>query len=42
MSNPGQISNLDGDESISEERLKRYLIRGLHKEYIPFVTSIQR
>ncbi|KAK3039235.1 hypothetical protein RJ639_027939 [Escallonia herrerae] len=29
------------DEPISEARLRRYLIRGLRKEYMPFVTSVQ-
>ncbi|KAK3014564.1 hypothetical protein RJ639_010178 [Escallonia herrerae] len=31
----------DMDDPISEARLRRYLIRGLRKEYIPFVTSVQ-
>ncbi|KAK3025135.1 hypothetical protein RJ639_043917 [Escallonia herrerae] len=35
------ISQLDMDEPISEARLRRYLIRGLRKEYMPFVTSVQ-
>ncbi|KAK3022504.1 hypothetical protein RJ639_046781 [Escallonia herrerae] len=32
---------LDMDEPISEARVRRYLIRGLRKEYMPFVTSVQ-
>ncbi|KAK3001904.1 LOW QUALITY PROTEIN: hypothetical protein RJ639_022194 [Escallonia herrerae] len=32
---------IDTDEKISEARLRRYLVRGLQKEYGPFVTSIQ-
>ncbi|KAK3021915.1 hypothetical protein RJ639_045209 [Escallonia herrerae] len=36
-----EISQLDMDEPISEARLRRYLIRGLRKEYMPFVTSVQ-
>lgn len=36
-----EISELDTDEKISEARLRRFLIRGLKKEYSPFVTSIQ-
>ncbi|KAK3005199.1 hypothetical protein RJ639_016441 [Escallonia herrerae] len=36
-----EISELDVDEPVSEARLRRYLIRGLRKEYMPFVTSVQ-
>ena len=36
-----EISEIDTNEKISEARLRRYLIRGLRKEYGPFVTSIQ-
>ncbi|KAL4280021.1 hypothetical protein GQ457_03G014930 [Hibiscus cannabinus] len=36
-----EISELDTEEKISDARLRRFLIRGLKKEYIPFVTSIQ-
>ncbi|KAL4303890.1 hypothetical protein GQ457_10G000190 [Hibiscus cannabinus] len=36
-----EISELDVEEKISEARIRRFLIRGLKKEYIPFVTSIQ-
>ncbi|KAF2307597.1 hypothetical protein GH714_030039 [Hevea brasiliensis] len=36
-----EISELDANEKISEARLRRFLIRGLKKEYTPFVTSIQ-
>ena len=35
-----EISETDADEKISEARLRRYLARGLRKEYGPFVTSI--
>ncbi|KAF2320631.1 hypothetical protein GH714_029270 [Hevea brasiliensis] len=31
----------NANEKISEARLRRFLIRGLKKEYTPFVTSIQ-
>ncbi|KAK3002472.1 hypothetical protein RJ639_022112 [Escallonia herrerae] len=34
-------SEIDADEKISEARLRRYLVRGLKKEYGHFVTSIQ-
>lgn len=36
-----EISELDADEKIIETRMQRFLIRGLRKEYAPFVTSIQ-
>lgn len=36
-----EISILDAEEPISEARMKRHIIRGLKKEYVPFVTSIQ-
>ncbi|XP_059281162.1 uncharacterized protein LOC132034831 [Lycium ferocissimum] len=36
-----EISELDPEEKIGEARLRRFLIRGLKKEYNPFVTSIQ-
>ncbi|KAH0765121.1 hypothetical protein KY285_000992 [Solanum tuberosum] len=36
-----EISKLDATEKISAVRLRRFLIRGLNKEYTPFVTSIQ-
>ncbi|KAL4347792.1 hypothetical protein GQ457_17G001580 [Hibiscus cannabinus] len=36
-----EISELDTKEKISDARLRRFLIRGLKREYIPFVTSIQ-
>ncbi|KAK3011851.1 hypothetical protein RJ639_010447, partial [Escallonia herrerae] len=35
------VAQLDVDEPVSEARLRRYLIRGLMKEYMPFVTSVQ-
>ncbi|XP_022949820.1 uncharacterized protein LOC111453107 [Cucurbita moschata] len=31
----------DAEEPVSEARLRRYLIRGLRKEFMPFVSSIQ-
>ncbi|XP_071687311.1 uncharacterized protein [Rutidosis leptorrhynchoides] len=31
---------IDTNDKISESRLRRYLIRGLKKEYVPFITSI--
>lgn len=36
-----EISELDANEKINEARVRRFLIRGLKKEYAPFVTSIQ-
>ncbi|KAL4388206.1 hypothetical protein GQ457_09G012020 [Hibiscus cannabinus] len=36
-----EISELDIEEKISEARIRHFLIRGLKKEYFPFVTSIQ-
>jgi hypothetical protein len=36
-----EISALDSEEPISEARMKRHIIRGLKREYIPYVTSIQ-
>jgi len=36
-----EISELDPDEKICEARLRRFLIRGLKKEYNLFITSIQ-
>ncbi|XP_071728349.1 uncharacterized protein [Rutidosis leptorrhynchoides] len=36
-----EILEIDDKEKISESRLRRYLIRGLKKEYVPFITSIQ-
>ncbi|XP_071709236.1 uncharacterized protein [Rutidosis leptorrhynchoides] len=36
-----EISKIDDNEKISESRLRRYLIRGFKKEYVPFITSIQ-
>ncbi|KAG8364043.1 hypothetical protein BUALT_Bualt19G0085100 [Buddleja alternifolia] len=34
-----EISELD--EPIKEPRVRRYLIRGMRKEYMPFITSVQ-
>ena len=36
-----EISELDAEEPVSDAR-RRYLIRGLQKEFMPFVSSIQR
>ncbi|ESQ28678.1 hypothetical protein EUTSA_v10019725mg [Eutrema salsugineum] len=36
-----EINTLNPEESISEVRLKRSIIRGLQPEYTPFVTSVQ-
>ncbi|KAH7691722.1 hypothetical protein IHE45_01G017400 [Dioscorea alata] len=36
-----EISEIDVNEKISEALLRSYLIRGLRKEYGPFITSIQ-
>ncbi|KAJ7962110.1 Retrovirus-related Pol polyprotein from transposon TNT 1-94 [Quillaja saponaria] len=36
-----EISELDVEEKISEARIRRFLSRGVKKEYSPFVTSIQ-
>ncbi|XP_077237213.1 uncharacterized protein LOC143878884 [Tasmannia lanceolata] len=36
-----KISLLDPKEPISEARMKWHIIRGLKREYIPYVTSIQ-
>ena len=36
-----KISELDAEEPVSDARLWRYLIRGLRKEFMSFVSSIQ-
>ncbi|KAH7837958.1 hypothetical protein Vadar_020102 [Vaccinium darrowii] len=36
-----EILEIDKEEPISETRLHRYLIRGIRKEYMPSLTSIQ-
>ncbi|RWR74934.1 Integrase, catalytic core [Cinnamomum micranthum f. kanehirae] len=36
-----EISELDTEEPVSDARLHRYLIRGLRKEFMPFISSIQ-
>lgn len=36
-----EISELDSEEPISDARLRRYMIRGLRKEFMPFISSIQ-
>ncbi|XP_016576572.2 uncharacterized protein LOC107874256 [Capsicum annuum] len=36
-----EISLLNSDEAISEERMRKIMIRGLKPKYISFVTSIQ-
>ncbi|XP_077216009.1 uncharacterized protein LOC143850670 [Tasmannia lanceolata] len=36
-----ELANTTQEEPISETRMKRHIIRGLKREYIPYVTSIQ-
>ena len=36
-----EISELDVEEQVSDARLRCYLIRGLRKDFMPFVSSIQ-
>ncbi|ESQ46681.1 hypothetical protein EUTSA_v10000559mg, partial [Eutrema salsugineum] len=36
-----EINTLNSEESISEARLKRFIIRSLRPEYTPFVTFVQ-
>lgn len=36
-----EISELDTKEPMSDARLRHYLIRGLRKEFMPFISSIQ-
>ena len=36
-----EISELDAEKSVSDARLQRYLICGLRKEFMPYVSSIQ-
>ncbi|KAA8549858.1 hypothetical protein F0562_001542 [Nyssa sinensis] len=36
-----EISELDTEEPVSDARLHRYLILGLRKEFMPFISSIQ-
>ncbi|XP_026439708.1 uncharacterized protein LOC113338515 [Papaver somniferum] len=36
-----EISELEPDDPIKEARLRRYLIRGLRKEFMSFITSVQ-
>ena len=36
-----EISELDAKEPVSDARLRRYLICGLRKEFMPFSSSIQ-
>ena len=36
-----KISELDVEEQVSDARLRCYLIRGLRKDFMPFVSSIQ-
>ena len=33
-----EISELDAEELVSDARLRRYLIHGLRKEFMPFVS----
>ena len=35
-----EISELDAKEPVSDARLRRYLIRGLRNDFMPFVSSI--
>ena len=37
-----EILELDAEEPVSDARLQRYLIRGLRKDFMPFVSLIQR
>jgi len=36
-----EISELDKEEPISDAHMHRYLIRGLRKEFMPFISSVQ-
>ena len=36
-----EILELDSSEPISNARLRRYLIRGLRKEFMPFISLVQ-
>ncbi|KAM7490977.1 hypothetical protein LguiA_033898 [Lonicera macranthoides] len=36
-----EISELDPEEPIKEARLRCYLIRGLRKDFMPFISSVQ-
>ncbi|KAM7491750.1 hypothetical protein LguiA_034671 [Lonicera macranthoides] len=36
-----EISGLDTEEPINDARLRRYLIRGLRNEFMPFISSVQ-
>ena len=36
-----EISESDTEEPMSNARLRRYLIHGLWKEFMPFISSIQ-
>ncbi|KAJ0100063.1 hypothetical protein Patl1_21759 [Pistacia atlantica] len=36
-----EISELDPQERISDSRQRCYLIRGLRKEFMPFISSVQ-
>ncbi|KAH6807330.1 hypothetical protein C2S51_028438 [Perilla frutescens var. frutescens] len=35
------VQELDTDEPVKDVRLRRYLIRGLREEFMPFISSIQ-
>ena len=40
VKNPcSEISELDKEEPVKDSRLRRYLIRGLRKEFMPFISS---
>lgn len=36
-----EISELEPDDPIKEARMRRYLVRGLRKEFMPFTASVQ-
>ena len=36
-----EVSELDSEEPISDARLRRYIIRDLRKEFMPFISSVQ-
>ena len=36
-----EVSELDSEEPISDARLRRYIICGLGKEFMPFISSVQ-
>ena len=36
-----EVSKLDSKEPISDAHLRRYITRGLRKEFMPFISSVQ-